>query len=395
VADPTHPLTIYLIKPGTSIAECLNKNRKSERHDFTLSDGTKCALYTDSIPPHEPRWVRLFTQIVPELGNLRSSNASALLFLYRNDRLFALTFGYGRSLLTPGSWEEDFGLRATLNSVDVKKIRSVDRATLDSIGQHSRIQASREATIGEFGLDLEQDLLQAVTGIPTDVSLGKQLTGKDALNVKLPITLQKLPELLDRYSVQAESKAYKDVFPWLDQIHELKNPAKIAELDASMVERIKAQDFTKGLWLSIPEIIEWAEVDGFKYRDAQSAASYTDVHISTFLEDIGGAEAASLELLKKRRLSMRSHNRRERFTTVGLPIAVCTVKLNKKTKRTCSTMENGIGSGRIFGNGLMSSSLKCRAVSFYYLHTMTSRKQTTTHGSQSSSKGSLSCSTKN
>jgi uncharacterized protein (TIGR04141 family) len=210
VKDPTHPLTIYLVKPGTSTAECLNQMRKSQSHDFTLSNGTKCTLHTDSIPPHEPRWVRLFTEAAPQLGNLRSSNASALLFVHRGERLFALTFGYGRSLLTPGSWEEDFGLRATLNSVDVKKIRSVDRATLDSIGQHSRIQASREAAMGEFGLDLEQDLLQAVTGIPTDVSLGKQLTGKDALNVKLPITLEKLPELLDRYAMQAESKAYRN-----------------------------------------------------------------------------------------------------------------------------------------------------------------------------------------
>jgi len=68
-----------------------------------------------------------------------------------------------------------------------------------------------------------------------------------------------------------------------------------------MVERIKAGDFTKGLWLSIPEIIDWAEVDGFKYRDAKSAPSYTDVHISSFLEDIGGAKAVSLDLLKRRR----------------------------------------------------------------------------------------------
>jgi uncharacterized protein (TIGR04141 family) len=275
--------------------------RGSDRHDFTLPDETKCTLHTDLIPPHTPRWVRLFVDKVPALQKLLNSNASALLFVQRGDRLYALTFGYGRSLLEPGSWEEDFGLRVTLNSVDIKKIRSVDRATLDSIGQHSRIQASREATMGEFGLDLEQDLLQAVTGIPTDVTLGKQLTGKDALNVKLPITLNKLPELLDRYTAQAASQAYKEVFPWLDQIHELKNPATIAELDTIMVERIKAEDFTKGLWLSIPEIIDWSEVDGFKYRDAQSAPSHIDVHISTFLEEIGGAKATSLEMLKKRR----------------------------------------------------------------------------------------------
>ena len=316
MTDPTHPLTIYLVKPGTNKAESLNEKRKSKRHDFTTSDGTKCSLYTDSIPPHEPKWVKLFTEAAPEVQTLRSSNASALLLVPREGRLFALTFGYGRSLLKPGSWEEDFGLRVTLNSVDVKKIRSVDRATLDSIGQHSRIQASREATMGEFGLDLEQDLLQAVTGVPTDITLGKQLTGKDALNVKLPITLDKLPALLDRYAAQSESKAYKEVFPWLDQIHELKNPATIAELDALMVERIKAQDFTKGLWLSIPEIIDWAEVDGFKYREAQSADCHTDVHINninTFLEDIGGAKAVSLEMLKRRQVYAVSQQTAETY----------------------------------------------------------------------------------
>jgi len=301
VNDTTYPLTIYLIKPDTSKTECINEMRKSERYDFTLPDGTKCTLHTGSIPPHEPRWVKLFIDAAPEVKKLRSGNASALLLVPRADRLFALSFGYGRALLKPGSWEEDFGLRVTLNSVDINKIRSVDRATLDSIGQHSRIQASREAAMGEFGLDLEQDLLQAVTGVPTDATLGKQLTGKDALNAKLPTTLEKLPELLDRYAAKAESKDYKEVFPWLDQIHELKNPAKTAELDTLMVERIKTEDFTKGLWLSIPEIIDWAEVDGFKYRDAQSADCHTDVHISTLLADIGGAEAISLEMLKKRR----------------------------------------------------------------------------------------------
>ena len=299
--DITYALAIYLIKPGTGPSDCLSKTRKYARHDFTLADGTKCTLCTESVFPHEPKWVKLFAKSVPELPALSSSNASALLLMHRADRLFALTFGYGRGLLVPGSWEEDFGLRVTLNSVDKNKIKSVDRATLDAIGQHSRIQASREATIGVFGLDLEQDLLQAVTGVPADVSFGRQLTGKDALNVKLPIALEKLPALLDRYATQAESDAYKEVYPWLDQIHELRSPVKAAELDALMIDRIKAEDFARGLWMSIPEIVDWSHVDCFKYREARSAPCYSDVHISTLLQDIGGAQLASLETLKKRR----------------------------------------------------------------------------------------------
>ena len=263
--DRTYSLTIYLLKPGISESDCLSKTRKTSKIEFTLADGATGSVYTESIPPHQPKWVNLLAGAVNNLPMLHSSSASACVFLPRGDRLFALTFGYGKSLIIPGSWEEDFGLKVTLNSVDAKRIKTVDRATLDAIGQHSRIQASREASIGEFGLDLEQDFLQAVTGLPADQTLGKQLTGKDALSVKIPITIEKLPALLDRYSAPIESKAYKEIFPWMDQIHEVINPNKITELDGTMVERLRSEDFTKGLWLSIPEIIDWAEVDGFKY----------------------------------------------------------------------------------------------------------------------------------
>ena len=299
--DATHSLIIYLIKSGTSRAECLNKIRKTTEHNFTLPDGTHGTVFTDSIPPHSPRWVGVLSKVVPDLPVLRSSNASAVLFLPSGERLFALTFGYGKSLLIPGSWDEDFGLKVTLNTVDSNRIKTVDRATLDAIGQHSRIQASREAKIGEFGLDLEQDFLRAVTGVPVDETLGKQLTGKDALNVKLPITVEKLPALLDRYLAEAESKAYKEIFPWMDQIHLVISPAKIAELDEAMIQRIQGEDFTRGLWLSIPEIIDWSEVDSFKYRDAASAHVYPDVHLRDFLNDVGGAQNVSVELVKKRR----------------------------------------------------------------------------------------------
>ncbi len=299
--DKTHSLTIYLIKPGSTKVDCLSAAHKTSQFDFTLSDGTKGSVHIQSISPHPPKWASLLAAAVPHLPALQSSNASAVVFISRGNHLFALTFGYGRSLLVPGSWDEDFGLKITLNSVDPNKIKTVDRATLDAIGQHSRIQASRAAAIGEFGLDLEQDFLQAVTGEPADLTLGKQFTGKDALNVKLPIAIEKLPALLDRYMLQMESKVYKEKFPWMDQIHEVINPTKLAELDAALVERMRAEDFTKGLWLSIPEIIDWSEVDGFKYRNALSAQSHTDVHMRDFLEDVGGAKAVTLELLKKRR----------------------------------------------------------------------------------------------
>ena len=292
-------LTVFLIKAGTAHSECLRSSKSASGREVEFLDGTKGILYLVSAPPQVPKWFEFLSDAIDALPSILCNTASAVLFVFKDDRLFALTFGYGRSLLIPGSWEEDFGLKCTLNSVDPAKIKTVDRITLDAIGQHSRIQASRDASIGEFGLDLEQDFLRAVTGKPTDSTLGTILTGKDALSATVTLSVQELPALLGRYLTQSESLAYKVAFPWVDQIHEVKNPATVADLDAALSERLKSDDLGR-LWLSIPEIIDWSQVSGFKYRLSGKAKEFSDVHIQDFLSEIGGAQSITVASLKKR-----------------------------------------------------------------------------------------------
>ena len=288
------------MKNNLDIQDCLRDEFHANALTVKFTDGTLGALYVQSSATKPPRWVSFLSTSAIGLPTLLSNNASAVLFVQRGARTVALTFGYGRSLLRPGSWEEDFGLKVTLNSVDTAKIRSVDRMSLDSIGQHSRIQASREASIGEFGLDLEQDLLRAVTGRPTDKGLGKGMTGKDALRVTLPIALPNLPALIDLYLIQAESMVYKKAFPWVDQIHEVKDPAMVAKLDAALLDRIQAADFER-LWLTIPEIIDWDRIDGFKYRSNESDPVHADVHFFDLLHEMDGDDV-TLPLLKRRKI---------------------------------------------------------------------------------------------
>ncbi len=171
--------------------------------------------------------------------------------------------------------------------------------SLDAIGQHSQIQASREADINEFGLDLEQDLLRAVTGSPTDAALGKRLTGKDALQITATISLNQLPPLLDLLLVQWQKEDYKATFPWIDQIQELKDVAKKSELDGLLVEKIRRGDLVR-LWLTIPQIIDWSVIEGFKYQHADDAPIHGDVHLNSFREEFDGIENLTIEDLRRR-----------------------------------------------------------------------------------------------
>lgn len=169
-------LSIFLVKQGVASAAASLADPPSLHKSQVMIDGRHTGdLYIKPTSDRDPLWLSLFEGAIPA-GSVEVHNASAaaVWLIDVAERTFALTFGYGRSLLRPGTWEEDFGLRVTLNAVDPSKIRSIDRVKFDAISQHSQIQASRDANIVEFGLDVEEDLLRAVTGKPRDGTLASQ-----------------------------------------------------------------------------------------------------------------------------------------------------------------------------------------------------------------------------
>ena len=93
------------------------------------------------------------------------ADVAAAFVMRAGGRFFVIVFGQGRHLIKPGTCEERFGLRVTLNSVDPKSLRAVDVSTLEANPFHGTRQASREATLGEFGINLDQDILRAAVSI--------------------------------------------------------------------------------------------------------------------------------------------------------------------------------------------------------------------------------------
>jgi uncharacterized protein (TIGR04141 family) len=303
----THVLTIYLLKNGiTQEKQYLRSADALHKYAVPLPGNPDGILYVAPSKEKPPRWFFFVSPAVADLPQILTSSASALLVVPRNDSIFVLSFGYARSLLVPGCCEEDFGLKVTLNSVDAQRILSVDRQSFDAIGQHSRIQASREANISEFGLDLEQDMLRAVTGKPNDPSLGRQLTGKDALHVTLPININDLPALLDKYFSQWKNDAYKQNFPWVDQIRDVKDPITVGALNDQLIERLTNKELSR-LWLSIPEILDWTMIEGFKYGSLETSPLREDVRIQDYLDEVKPGKI-DVAFLKRRRIRAVSAN---------------------------------------------------------------------------------------
>ena len=153
---PQHNLTVHLLKPefrepadAVPDADTLKTfTIRSETGASTIGE-----LFVRTPRAHAPSWASFFEGHVEpaELGRVAST--AAALLVKAGGRLFALVFGTGRFLLQPDCWEERFGLKVVLNSVAPDKIRSMDKRTFDALSTQSRIQASRDGSAPDFGLE--------------------------------------------------------------------------------------------------------------------------------------------------------------------------------------------------------------------------------------------------
>ncbi len=298
--SPLRHLSIFLLKEGVVTAEDALKSGASADECETLA-GRKAVgrLFVARSRSRPPKWARLFDGYFDTTRFGKVSSTAGVLFIKQENRLFALTFGHGRYLLKPECYEERFGLIVALNSVKPDSVRSVDKRSFNALLTHSRIESSKKATALEFGIDIDQDLLRALTGMPADVEVGERMSGIDSLSVQVRTDLGEVNGLLTGYLKAFSSTAYRKSFAWVDRISEVRSLSKIEELNETLVEKITARHLDR-CWLSVPVPVPWDRVAGFKYSRSQKSPEHTDIHFETFLSAIPQGKSLTLDVLQNR-----------------------------------------------------------------------------------------------
>jgi len=297
--DPLRSLSIYLIKKDRkNIDEIVRP--KSYGYDAPIThDGEKIGhLFVKHTVTKLPRWAALFDGYIDKSQIGKVASSSAVLLIPCEPQYFAITFGQGRYLLCPDCWEERFGLLAALNSIGENSIKSIDKRSFDAISKHSREQASYEVGAQDFGLDIERDLLRAVTGSPIDPRLGNRLAGMDALKTIVRVKIFNIPQLLELYYKKYQDTAYKTYFPWVEHLMEIKDRETCNRLDNLMVEIINKKDFTR-CWLAAPDIMEWDQVDGFRYF-SKVAPLHHDINFSDFIKSLPDDTVIDPDILRNK-----------------------------------------------------------------------------------------------
>lgn len=295
MADKTNKLNICLVK-----SEFSDFDQIVEASTTSIQIDDVGMFFVEESFPHKPGWVTDFfgATIDGQFKILTASSKGVLLTSVNvagNNRIFAITFGHGRHLLREGVVEDRFGLKVVLNTVVPDSLRSIDKHTLGSISKQSREQISKAGAAANFGINIEEDLIGAVTGSSKDPRLGKSISGKDALAVSVKVNVTDIRDFLcicfERYS----SDDYKASFDWVDQIKDLKDPALINSLNATLVKRINNDELAK-IWMTAPDILDWAALKGFRYARQRRGALHDDLSITQLLDDIDADEITLDEL---------------------------------------------------------------------------------------------------
>lgn len=289
-------LSIYLIKPEFSANDKLVVDVEKVSSSSEV-EGVGTVYIRESVP-HVPKWAGQFFGDTISHDALVSSSASALLLarLVEEDCLFAVSFGYGYTMLNPDAITERFGLRVALNACGPNSLRKISRTSLAGNARKTSEQMPRQAQISEFGMDVERDLLEGVTVECDENLLGaRSLTGSNSLSLSADADVHSIATLFGKIYTLYEEDAYKQSFAWVDHIAAVKAPAIVAGLENRVVECINSRD--PSVWLAVPEIINWEAIEGFKNGRLRELRD--DILIDDVLETFGEKGLKDFNQLKK------------------------------------------------------------------------------------------------
>lgn len=283
-------LSIWRMKDRLGFHDAISESARGfQKIDFNIGD-VKAQLLTKQSPKKTPDWVNfLKSSIVKFNFPLESQSAAALLLIETSGRIFALSFGAARFWIDKEAFDRRFGMMATLNAVDENSLRSLDREEFESQQRKTRTQTSSHSNLGQFGIDVQRDLLRSVTGVPIDAKLAENMTGSDALNIATRVEFDQIPAKLDRLNELADSDEYQEKgFDWIDHFHRVTDPTVIAVVNDRLVAAIKDDDLSN-IFLAAPTSIDFDEHIGFLYpkERVKSADKHSDLRMAEYVQKVG------------------------------------------------------------------------------------------------------------
>ena len=308
-------LTVYHVRSQLaktitdSYEPILRKPRKVQAFNLTTEMPFEARLFISNPKMKPPLWINFLREGFTNFPIPSRKNINAVLFIRipygDTNEIFAFTFGQGRHLLRPHSYDADYGLRVALNAMykdetTPNRVKSVSTRTVAENTMRMLRQTDRRATFEDFGIDVQRDILSSITGIPVDTGAwSNQLSGSDSLTANPTITFNKLGEYCKSVMEHYGQDWYKQDFTWIDNQKQVNDPDLLDKLTKKVIDSIKEK--TDNISLTIPELNEFEDIvtSYISYEgNIKAFDPYVD-NLSSALEQIGLLDDMDVESINE------------------------------------------------------------------------------------------------
>lgn len=294
----TRPFSIFLLKQGYDATNSLRPDHALEEILDARQIPARSRLFVMDTMPLEPWWRGYFG--IPK--SLSHAIKGALLFITLEQRCFVLSFGHVFHNLNDSSYEYDFGLKVTLNSLDPLKLKSADIIDPGS-ARRRRTQVPSAADLTFLDFDSNAEIVRSLTGKVKDEFSGlfKSATGSASLKIGLSIPYDRLEQICETLLALYARDDYMESFPNIGKLAPEKDPEVVSNLDDQLLQSFREK--SEGLSLAIPDLVDYRDnvCCTFKGRGGVSEI-YTDVSLDALYDYLGDDydfDSLTVEKLKK------------------------------------------------------------------------------------------------
>ena len=279
----TKKLSIRLLKDGLDPKDGVRDGVDLE--DWNKLDGTLIVL--DTMGGSAPKWAKFLELSDAQKKKLYNNTAFGLVFIPAEGRWFAVSFGMGHVKLDPTKFEQDFGLRVVLNSVDPNQLKSADVRTPDENTLSRRSQTSRGSDQTAFLIDVERDIVRGLAGTPKDKKFASRVAGTDSLSMDRKTAVADLPTVCGEAYAAYQMNEYREHFGWVDQIMHVREKEFIEKLNEEAVAKIDKAlkgGAPEGLHLAFPVIYDPEKSNQLRFKGFRSNQIFPDLDLVGYLE---------------------------------------------------------------------------------------------------------------
>jgi uncharacterized protein (TIGR04141 family) len=303
----SRPFSIFLLKQGFDANSSLKDNHTLDTQVVASNLPAGATLLVLDNQPYEPWWKEYFGV----QKNLKQATKGALIFLPVSNRCLALSFGHVYHSLKDESYEYDFGLRVTLNSVDPKKLKSTDILE-PGAAKRRRTQVPIDSDLTFFDFDRDSNILKRLTGKVKDehTELFKHATGASNLRICSALSPNQLSRLCEKLLELYESTTFKDTFPSIQNITPVRDPSLVNQLNTKVLEAVRSK--ADSLYLTIPDIVSYENNPHITFQGEGASLIYDDLCLDRYYEYLEecGIELKQIDLItiKKHRVALADEN---------------------------------------------------------------------------------------